>query len=226
LLSLLQAIGSCPWIAPAIVSGRSHEILEAWFGHLPMALWAEHGFWHRRSPDAPWTTAAPIDSRWAERLLPILQHFTERTPGSRIELKSAAVAWHFRGAQREFGARQAHELRMLLGDALSNQPLEVLEGRKVIEVRFRGISKAVVAQATPSERDGRLTVAFGDDRTDEDLFRALPETSITVAVGRSQSRARYQVKDHRAVRKLLLTLLEARGARPVVVPPPDQVWPM
>ena len=31
---------------------------------------------------------------------------------------------------------------MLLGDALSNQPLEVLEGNKVIEVRLRGVSKA------------------------------------------------------------------------------------
>jgi trehalose-phosphatase len=96
-------------------------------------------------------------------------------------MKSAAIAWHYRGAQREFGARQAHELRMLLGDALSNQPLEVLEGKKVIEVRFRGISKAVVAHEDPTERARRITVAFGDDRTDEDLFRALPDTSITVA---------------------------------------------
>ena len=116
---------------------------------------------------------------------------------------------------------------MLLGDALSNQPLEVLEGNKVVEVRFRGISKAVVARATPSEREGRLTVAFGDDHTDEDLFRALPDSSITVAVGRSLPGARYHVKDYKAVRKLLLRLLEVRGASPPVVSPlTEQVWPM
>ena len=137
-----------------------------------------------------------------------LQHFTQRTPGSRIEKKTASIAWHYRGAQRDFGWRQAHELRMLLGDALSNQPLEVLEGKKVIEVRFRGISKAVVAQRGLPEETERLTVAFGDDRTDEDLFRALPPPSITVAVGQPLIGAQYRVDDYRAVRQILRSLVE------------------
>ena len=162
LLTLLEAVSRCPWVEPAIVSGRSYQTLEAWFGHLPLVLWAEHGFWHRPSPGESWVAAAPVNPDWTQKVLPILQHFTDRTPGSRIELKSAAAAWHFRGAQREFGARQAHELRMLLGDALSNQPLEVLEGKNVIEIRFRGISKAVVAHEHPPDRERRVTVAFGD----------------------------------------------------------------
>ena len=215
LMTLLDALTCCPWLEPAIVSGRPHQILETWFGHLPLVLWAEHGFWHRPSPQGSWTAAAPVDVDWTKKLLPILQHFTDRTPGSRIELKSATVAWHFRGAQREFGARQAHELRMLLGDALSNQPLEVLEGKKVIEVRFRGISKAVLAHENASDRAHRLTIAFGDDRTDEDLFRALPDTSITVAVGPALASARYRVTDYREVRQLLRLL-----ASPAAAPDP------
>ena len=123
-----------------------------------------------------------------------------------IELKTASLAWHYRGAQREFGARQAHELRMLLGDALSNQPLEVLEGKKVIEVRFRGISKAVVA-SRPEVGGGATALAFGDDRTDEDLFRALPAGSITVSVGQRLAGACYVVDDSRAVRRILRSLL-------------------
>jgi trehalose 6-phosphate synthase/phosphatase len=95
---------------------------------------------------------------------------------------------------------------MLLGDALSNQPLEVLEGKKVIEVRCRGISKAVVAQHDRSGSE-RTTVAFGDDRTDEDLFRALPESSITVSVGQRLAGARYFVEDYRVVRQTLRGLL-------------------
>lgn len=82
-------------------------------------------------------------------------------------------AWHYRGAQREFGARQAHELCMLLGDALSNQPFEVLEGKKVIEVRLRGVNKAIVAENVErTSAPGAAVIAIGDDRTDEDLFRA------------------------------------------------------
>jgi trehalose 6-phosphate synthase/phosphatase len=155
-----------------------------------------------------------VDDSWADRLLPILRHFTDRTPGSRIERKTASIAWHFRGAQRDFGLRQAHELRMLLGDALSNQPLEVLEGKKVIEIRFRGISKAVVAQRGHSSDRHRVTLAFGDDHADEDLFRELPPPNITVAVGQPLLGARFRIADHRAVRHLLRSLIAEEKTAP------------
>jgi trehalose 6-phosphate synthase/phosphatase len=96
---------------------------------------------------------------------------------------------------------------MLLGDALSNQPFEVVEGKKVIEVRLRGVSKALVARRLLTDNDPEaVMVAFGDDRTDEDLFRALPPSSITVAVGNRPAGARFRIDDYRAVRRLLRTL--------------------
>jgi trehalose-6-phosphatase len=49
---------------------------------------------------------------------------------------------------------QSHELRVWLGDALNNQPLEVLEGKRVIEVRVRGVSKALVAHRVQTELVG------------------------------------------------------------------------
>ena len=74
-------------------------------------------------------------------------------------------------------------------------------------MRFRGISKAVVAQRVHPGEPERLTVAFGDDRTDEDLFRALPASSITVAVGEPLIGARFRVADFRAVRDVLRSLV-------------------
>ena len=110
---------------------------------------------------------------------------------------------------------RSHELRMLLGDALSNQPCEVLEGKKVIEVRLRGVSKAIVAdQIERTAPGGAFVVAIGDDRTDEDLFRALPASSVTVAVGRQATCARFHVADYRAVRTLLRLLLN--NAREII----------
>ena len=213
LLELLRALTSDPCMRVEIVSGRPRETLEGWFGDLPLVLWAEHGFWRRRAPGAEWEAAAVVDSRWLDRVQPILERFTASTPGSLIESKAASVAWHYRAAPRELGQRQAHELRMLLVDALNNQPLEVLEGKKVIEVRFRGISKALVARPVPGESQLDATVvAFGDDRTDEDLFVALPESSITVAVGQRLGGARYEIKDYRAVRRLLRELLTAAAS--------------
>jgi trehalose 6-phosphate synthase/phosphatase len=207
-LGLLTDLAHAPGIELELVSGRPKPTLEAWFGHLPVSLWAEHGFWHRPAPRQPWRAAADVAPTWVERIKPILEQFTASTPGSHIEVKSASIAWHFRRAQREFGARQAHELRMLLGDALSNQPFEVIEGRKVIEVRLRGVSKAIVAHRVYAEAASDCFVAaIGDDRTDEELFRALPASSATVAVGSGPSCARFRVADHREVRRILRALI-------------------
>jgi trehalose 6-phosphate synthase/phosphatase len=208
LLLLLERLAASPGIHVDIVSGRSHETLQQWFGHLPVSLWGEHGFWHRSRPGAAWEAAVTVAPDWMKRVNPILEQFAASTPGSHVEVKSASIAWHYRCAPREFGARQAHELRMLLGDILSNQPLEVREGKKVIEVRLRGISKGLVAQRVQAETGpGTVIVAIGDDRTDEDLFRALPPSSLTVAVGRPWTAATFRLDDHRAVRRVLRSLL-------------------
>jgi trehalose 6-phosphate synthase/phosphatase len=214
-LELLEALAAAPMIHLDIVSGRPFQTLEAWFGHLDVSLWAEHGFWHRPSKEAAWHAAANVAADAMERIRPILEQFTASTPGAHIEVKTASLAWHYRRAQREFGARQAHELRMLLGDALSNQPFEVLEGHKVIEVRLRGVSKALVAQRMSPSHAHALIIAIGDDRTDEDLFAALPASSLTVSVGRRPTRAKFRIDDYRAVRQILrLLLAESRAASP------------
>jgi trehalose 6-phosphate synthase/phosphatase len=174
---------------------------------MPLTLCAEHGFWSRQSPDQSWHAAADIPSAALGKIEAIFRQFVTNTPGALLERKSASIAWHYRAADREFGARQARELRMLLGAALSNQPFEVIEGNKVIEVRLRGISKALVATRLQMDvASNHVIVAIGDDRTDEDLFRALPASAITIAVGPRASGARFRVDDVRAVRHLLRQL--------------------
>jgi trehalose 6-phosphate synthase/phosphatase len=213
-MRLLERLAASPGVAVDMVSGRPRQFLERWFGHLPISLWAEHGFWHRGRSIERWEAAAPLTSTWITRVRPILEQFVANTPGSRVEMKSASMAWHYRGAARDVGRRQAHELRLLLGDLLSNQPLEVLEGKKVIEIRLRGVSKALVARRIRAENDPDSTiVAIGDDQSDDELFRALPAESLTVAVGPSAATAaRFRVADCREVRRLLRSLLEDRDA--------------
>jgi trehalose 6-phosphate synthase/phosphatase len=210
LLLLLEQLALTDGMHVDVVSGRPREALERWFGHLPLSLWAEHGFW-RRQDGGVWESALPVPCTWMTRVRGVLDQFAASTPGAHVEVKSASMAWHYRAAARDFGNRQAHELRLLLGDVLSNQPAEVLEGKKVIEVRMRGVSKGMVARRIQAETgDGTALVAIGDDRTDEDLFRALPAGAITIAVGRASAAARFHVDDHRGVRRLLGMLVEER----------------
>jgi trehalose 6-phosphate synthase/phosphatase len=210
LLALIERLVTAPGIDVDIVSGRPRESLERWFGHLPIGLWAEHGVWHRRARQVDWEATAAFDNTWMPRVRPILNQFAASTPGAHVEVKTASLAWHYRESPRDFGTRQAHELRLLLGDLLSNQPVEVLEGKKVIEVRLRGVNKGTVVQRIHAEMPDVRIVAIGDDRTDEDLFRAVPPDGVCMAVGRASAAAHCRVSDYRAARRVLEALVDER----------------
>jgi trehalose 6-phosphate synthase/phosphatase len=208
LLELLRALAARPRTAVHVVSGRPRPSLERWLGGLPLGLHAEHGFWSREPGASEWTALPVAPGEWRERVLPILEHVTERTPGSLIEEKTVSLAWHHRMADPEYGTFQANELRLHLTEMLSNLPVEILTGEKVVEIRPHGVTKAVIAdrlarQAVP----GTVIAAFGDDRTDEDLFAALPPEAIAVHVGPQPSVAGLRVADVAAARQLLWSLL-------------------
>jgi trehalose 6-phosphate synthase/phosphatase len=213
-MELLGALAARPRSEVHVVSGRPRETLEHWLGTLPIALHAEHGFWSRPVGSSEWTAIGELGGSWREPALTILRDITARTPGSLIEVKSAALAWHYRMADREAGARRANELRLHLSQLLSNQPVEILAGHKVIEIRPYGIHKGRIVPPLPPERLATTTVlAIGDDRTDEDLFEALPPEAITVRVGPGPTRARFRLDGVPAVRTLLYSLVEAEVPR-------------
>jgi len=209
LKALLARVAALPGTRVHIVSGRLKETLEEWLGELPVGLHAEHGLWSRARPGAPWRMLEGVSSEWKALARPLLDAFTARVPGSFVEEKTASLAWHYRQVDPGFGAWQSRELRLKLCEALGVGPMEVLAGDKVVEVRPRGVNKGlVVARALEGVGPGTLVAAFGDDRTDEDLFAALPEGALSVHSGGKPSRASYRVSGPAEVRKALAALLE------------------
>ena len=214
LLELLEDLARRPRTAVHVVSGRPREVLERWLGDLPIALHAEHGFWSRAQGGSEWTAAAEVAGEWREPALAILRDITARTPGSLIEVKSVALAWHYRMADQEAGARRANELRLHLSQLLSNQPVEILAGHKVLEIRPHGVHKGrIVPPLSPEKLASTTVLAIGDDRTDEDLYAALPPDAITIRVGPGPTRARFRLDGVAAVRSLLRSLIEAEVPR-------------
>ncbi len=214
LLDLLEGLARRPRTELHVVSGRTREALERWLGALPIALHAEHGFWSRLPDGSTWVPASDVTGEWREPALAILRDITDRTPGSLIEVKSVALAWHYRMADQEAGARRANELRLHLSQLLSNQPVEILAGHKVLEIRPYGINKGrIVPPLTPERLASTTVLAIGDDRTDEDLFAAVPPEAITIRVGPGPTRARFRLDSVAAVRALLRSLVEAEVAR-------------
>ncbi len=208
-IALLARLAARPRTEVHVTSGRRRASLERWLGALSIWLHAEHGLWSR-APGGAWTAVEIAGgAEWREPVRAILREFAERTPGSLVEEKTAGFAWHYRTADPEFGAAQAKELSLHLSTLLSNVPVEILPGDRVLEIRPHGVDKGLaVAQALRRAPDDALLVALGDDRTDEDMFAALPRGSIAVHVGPGSSRAPLRVPDVRAVRALLAAIAE------------------
>jgi trehalose 6-phosphate synthase/phosphatase len=211
LKELLLALSRRPGMEVYVVSGRSRESLEDFVGNLPIALCAEHGAWFRPI-GGTWAMLREVVPGWKESVRHILEEFTDRTPGSRVEEKSSTIAWHYRMADEEFGPMQARELAVHLIDLLTNTPVEVIQGDMVVEIRQQGIHKGLIVDKVIRDRKKAglppaLLVALGDDRTDEDTFAALPEDGIALHVGPSTSHAQYRLQDPRAALAFLDRLL-------------------
>jgi trehalose 6-phosphate synthase/phosphatase len=110
--------------------------------------------------------------------------------------------------RRRNGVQRAGELRRRLEALLAYVPAGILVGDKVVEVRPDGVHKGVSIPAILRRNPDALLVAIGDDRTDEDLFAALPEKSVSIRVGQAHSRAELRLADVGAVRAFLRTLAE------------------
>ncbi len=185
-----------------IISGRDRATLEEWFGDQSLHIVAEHGAWIRR-PGGDWGLLKPVSSEWKQTLLPLFEMYVGRLPGSLLEEKDYSLAWHYRGADPELGLDRAKELVDDLVQYTGNYDVQVLEGKKVVELRNTGINKGAAALTLIHEHAPDLTIAVGDDQTDEDVFAALPEAAVSFRVGSKFSRATHNLKDHHEVRKLL-----------------------
>jgi trehalose 6-phosphate synthase/phosphatase len=213
LTTLLAELAALPGVDVHIMSGRDAATLQRWLGGLAVHLHAEHGASHR-PPGGEWACPVPGLGALEAPVRDAMNAFALRTPGAFVEEKALGLAWHYRRADAEHGAASARELRHHLHVVLANAPVEVIAGAKVVEVRPHGVSKALAVQRALTLAPGAAIVAFGDDRTDDDAFAALPEGSLAVGVGERPVRAHARVGDSTAVRVLLARVLEVRRALP------------
>ncbi len=204
LLDLLRRLAEAPRATVVVISGRRAADLSAWFDGI-QNLWlaAEHGGFVRM-PGGPWVALNSADPEWKERVRPVLEHFVERTPGSLIEEKELSLTWHYRLAHPEFGDWLANELASMLDGMLAETELRPVRGAKTVEIRPIWANKGTaVRYILEAAGDSDFRFALGDDRTDEDTFAALDPNDWTVHVGTTPTRARFSLRDWRAVRTVL-----------------------
>ncbi|AWM31484.1 bifunctional alpha,alpha-trehalose-phosphate synthase (UDP-forming)/trehalose-phosphatase [Hymenobacter nivis] len=204
---LLRALADNPQNRVVVISGRDRTTLQKWLGDLPIDFIAEHGVWLRPAGQE-WELFQALNNDWMREMRPVLDLYVARTAGSFVEVKDYSLVWHYRRADADLGAVRARELLTHLTFMTSNTDLQVMEGNKVIEIKNAGIHKGAAAGRWLAHYPTDFVLALGDDRTDEDTFRALPDSAYTIRVGTgARSRARFHLPGVPAVRDLLRKLL-------------------
>ncbi|KAG1729291.1 glycosyltransferase family 20 protein [Suillus lakei] len=167
-LAALAKLTSDPNNIVYIVSGRDQAFLEEHLGHFPrLGMSAEHGRIH------------PLDMGWMEEVAEIFRYYTERTTGN-------SITWHYRSTDPEWGQFQCRQCQDLLeNNVVPKRPIEVLVGKKNLEVRPIAVNKGEIVKRILYQNPGvEFIFCAGDDKTDEDMFRALllfPPSSISKA---------------------------------------------
>ena len=208
LYRILNQLTEDPANQVVLISGRKHENLEEWFDDSRVDLIAEHGAWSKKR-GAKWHRVPGLSAQWKHDILPVLETYVDRTPGTFIEEKTYSLVWHYRKAQKGLGELRAGELMNNLKYLATDKGLQLLPGDKVVEVKNIEINKGKAALTLIDGRDFDFMMALGDDYTDEDIFKALPENAVTIKIGNNISAAKFYLRTPAEARRLLKNMTES-----------------
>lgn len=185
--AVLHELVGLPGVHLALVSGRSASDA-AWVASVDGAwVLGNHGV-ELRSPDGE-ITADELVRPWEAaitRAARALTRIADSTEGAILEDKRWTLSLHYRLVEEP----AAVALIAVARDVADATGLRVTEGKKVVELRPPVDINKGTATVTLARKLGALTARAsllfaGDDRTDEDAFRALRERKadcITVRV--------------------------------------------
>ncbi len=185
-----------------LISGRDKETFSKWFLPNKYNMIVEHGVWISQNGE-DFRMLENVKKDWMDKILPVLESFVDRTPGSFIEQKNYSLAWHYRNTDPDFGLKRATELNTVLTSLIANDDLSVLNGNKVMEIKSSNVNKGRAAMRVFSEKEYDFVFAIGDDWTDEFMFQELPDWATTVKVGRHKTQANFYVDGISKVRELI-----------------------
>lgn len=194
LLSWLRALGTCEQNHVVIISGRDYETLARWFDGINLSIIAEHGACVRTG-EAGIVTRKRLSRPIHPSVRSTLELFVKRCPGSFLEEKEFALAWHYRSVEPTTGFNKSRELLDCLQHLIQNSTLSIVDGNKVIEVRQADVNKGSAAAEFLELQKADFVLSIGDDVTDEDMFESIRDRAITIKVGTGFSCAKYRMPE-------------------------------
>ena len=210
LLPLLARLAQKPRCVLAVLSGRRLEDLALLLPVPGIYLAGVHGAAVLK-PDGQTVSLLnrkePSLTGTLRRLERLARETVAGRPGFLVENKSYALAIHFRNAAADEAEKVLAAFLQNGENLLSGAGLELLRGKKVVEVRPKGLHKGNAVKWLRHRFPGRTAVFLGDDTTDEDAFAEI-ESGFCVLVSEEprQSRADLRLKSPAEVRLFLEAL--------------------
>jgi len=207
LINTLERLGNTPGTRIVIITGRKSESIDAFLGHLPLDMVAEHGAFLKAS--GSWIAWKSPDIKWRDEIKAILEIYVSLCPGSFLEEKKYTLTWHYRSAGEDEGQARSQELISELGGR-NDETFRVIDGNKIVEATACDVDKGRAALELIREGRYDIVLCIGDDRTDEDMFMALQgmESCFTIKVGPGPTVAKNKLKDVTEVLHFLEELSE------------------
>jgi trehalose 6-phosphate phosphatase len=169
--------------ALALVSGRTIIDIDEIMKPVKLPAVGGHGAEMRMFADGQVQAAPvkPMDPHLKKRFTAIGNF----SPGILIEDKGYSLALHYRLAPQ--AERYIFSSVAAIQADLPDAPIEVLNGKFVVEIKHEGFSKATAVRQLMQEPPfaGRRPIFLGDDVTDESVFAIMPDIDgIAYSVGR------------------------------------------
>lgn len=185
----------------AVLTGREIADIDRYLSPLQLPVAGAHGAQRRRADG----TLEEVDQaiiEGADAIAQSLQALAMTNPDLLVEAKDGAVAMHFRQAPE-----MEEAVHLAMQEALLDHPqFTLVPGKMVLEARPVGFDKGAALRAFMQEEPfaGRTPIFIGDDRTDEDAFRAAQELGgVGIKLGSGETAARMRIANVASVYALL-----------------------
>ncbi|MDD5492897.1 MAG: trehalose-phosphatase [bacterium] len=217
--TLLKKVASHPRCLLAIVSGRSLADLKKMVKIKNIIYAGNHGLEIEYHGIQVRLFKDPCFQDLLEKLQVELRERMKGLNGVLLEDKKLALAVHY----RQVAKKRIPEVKAIVSDLVHaysvRRQIAVTSGKMVLELRpplawGKGDFITWLLRDILKDKKDKAVYYFGDDRTDEDAFKALKGQGFTIVVGKKKrSAAEYYLRNPREVKEVLEQIAQDLGVK-------------
>jgi len=208
---LLEELRDFPNVLLAVISGRSLDDLRAKVRVSGITYVGNHGLEIENSAGIHRKRLSPARERDLAKIKQDLEQRLRPVAGIFLEDKGTILAVHYRNVPAGYSL----QVQRIVKEALKGweDHWQTISGKKVIEIQPHmdfNKGKTVRELLSGAPFPGLLSIYVGDDQSDENAFRALPDKGISILVGpgSTSSAAEYFLSDPSEVQGFLKRCVE------------------